>query len=83
MTARKAGWSCKNCSKDQARRVQHTLSSSTISALLLLPSSHQLTQERQPHTPSSTVTWVFFKGGAPELTIRTKEAYRTAAQGST
>ena len=43
-----AGWSCTNSSKDQAQRVQHTLSFSTISALLLLPSSHQLTQERQP-----------------------------------
>ena len=54
----------------------HRLCSST--ATCHLTDSHR---KGNPHSPSSRLRWVLFKGGHLELTIRTEEACRTATQG--
>ena len=77
------GCPCANLSTEQAQSVQHTLPLSTLSALLLLPSSHKLTQERQPtQSQQHTNMCAFHRWGQVELTISAEEACRTAAQGS-
>ena len=80
------GCPCANLSTEQAQRVQHTFPQSTVSALLLLPSSHKLTQERQAtQSRAHTKMCAFHRWGQVELTIRAErpeESCRTAAQAS-
>ena len=74
---------CANLSTEQTQRVQHTLPLSTVSALLLLPSSHKLTQEREPtQSRQHTNMCAFHSWGQVELTSRAEEACTTAAQAS-
>ena len=77
------GWPCANLSTEQPQRVQHTLPLSTVSALLLLPSSHKLAQEREPtQSRQHTNMCAFHSWGQVELTMRAEEPCRTAAQAS-